>query len=158
MKCEPATLSGLFQDISNLRQLIRQIAQHDTLLLIIKMTGRLAFHWGPFVKYSLVLIVYIFAGGLLFFYIEECKYSSVKTQLRRRYYLGNASSICLKFSGKLLNNVNASRRLLFVNQCEILLNKEAAIEIPSTGKCSPDWKDVSKWIKFVHNTLATIGK
>ena len=112
-------------------------------------------------------MVYVFAGGLLTFYIEECRDETPTSNRKKRAFLGNITDICRNIAGQMFLNTNNSlkpkenRSLLdlssFMARCYRLLDKEEIV-FKTKRECAWNWKNLRKWIKFVHNTLATIGK
>ena len=125
------------------------------------MAPRLEFHWLPAVKYTAVLLVYLLAGSVLMFYIEECRYNANGTPKEtQKIFNGNLTALCLKLvvhnSG--ISN-ETSRDVIDSNsmkRCLALLSKGELRE--GYGDCTWNARSVRKWIKFVHNTLTTIGK
>ena len=128
------------------------------------MASRLEFHWLPAIKYTVVLMVYILAGSVLIFYIEECKNEDMKeSKIRKKVFTGNITTMCVSLAANILTNSNETRMFdkqlsEFMSKCSKLLSMESFVDTSGREGCSWSWKSIRKWIKFVHNTLATIGK
>lgn len=129
------------------------------------MAKRLEFNWLPTVKYTLVLMVYILAGSVLIFYLEECKNDEQKLpKTRRKLFTGNVNETCRKLAADMFLFSNETRSsniekstAMFLQKCGKLLNEEVT-ESFENSKCSWSWKNIRKWIKFSHSTFATIGE
>lgn len=127
------------------------------------MAPRLEYHWLPAVKYTSVLMVYLLSGSMLMFYIEECRNNSNKIpKARRRIFTGNITAVCLNLALQIFQGTNGtssnSIEKDFMSRCSTLLSQEKLVDLEGYGDCSWNGRSVRKWIKFVHNTLTTIGE
>ena len=125
------------------------------------MAPRLEFRWLPAIKYTAVLLVYVLAGSVLIFYIEECRYNDKGTMKhKQKVFHGNITAVCLNLAVNSIEKSNDTKDIdnEFMSKCLKLLSKEELVELKGYGDCTWNGRSVRKWTKFVHNTLTTIGR
>ena len=125
------------------------------------MAPRLEFRWLPAIKYTAVLLVYVLAGSVLIFYIEECRYNEKGTMKhKQKVFHGNITAVCLNLAVNSIEKSNDTKDIdnEFMSKCSKLLSKEELVELKGYGDCTWNGRSVRKWTKFVHNTLTTIGR
>jgi len=94
------------------------------------------------------------------FYIEECRYNEKGApKHKQKVFHGNITAMCLNLEMNSVAKTNESKDVdyKFMSKCSKLLSKEEFVKLEGYGDCTWNGKSVRKWIKFVHNTLTTIG-
>lgn len=129
------------------------------------MAKRLEFHWIPFFKYSLVLSVYVFAGGMLLFHLEECNYNTEELERKHSKLLaGNITAFCITLAETAVDTFNVSKAEMaqnkeFIDNCMKLVSQEKVYLFgDDSQRCKWHWMNLRKWIRFASNSLATIGE
>ena len=109
-------------------------------------------------------MVYILAGSVLIFYLEECV-SDRKSSTRVEAFTGNATELCVRLISAIFTKPNETRSsgskkhlVTHMHKCWRLLQNEAAIVSAEGDRCSWSWRSIRKWVKFSHSTLTTIGE